>query len=206
MDRSADARPGPPRRWIRAALLLVPAALFIALLARGVGETGGPPQPGEPAPAFEAPLLAGPGTLSLSELRGRPVVLNFWASWCVPCEEEAPVLRRAARVYGDRLAIVGVNIKDARSDALAFAREHDLDYQHVRDEGSEIYGDYGLTGQPETFFIDQRGEIVEHVPGTTTEENFFQLLDVLVSRDERAAGRSGGAGNQRSTGRSRGTK
>jgi cytochrome c biogenesis protein CcmG, thiol:disulfide interchange protein DsbE len=62
-------------------------------------------------------------------------------------------------------------------------RRYDLEYPSVRDEGSRLYTDYGLTGQPETFFIDQRGEIVEHLPGATTRQSFFQLVDLLVRRD-----------------------
>ena len=183
MEATAGAHATRSRPWLRAVLLLLPALLFIALLTRGVGETGAPPEVGDPAPEFNAPLLKGEGTLSLSDLRGKPAVLNFWASWCAPCEDEAPLLRRAERAYGDRVAIVGVDIKDARSDALAFVEKYRLNYPHVRDEGSEMYHAYGLTGQPETFFIDQRGEIVEHVAGPVSDKNFFQLLDVLVSRD-----------------------
>ncbi len=163
--------------------VLLPALGFIALLAVAAVGEGGPPRPGEPAPAFSAPLLDGGGSLTLSQLRGRPVLLNFWASWCVPCKEEAGMLRRAHRTYGDEVAFVGVDIKDAKTDALKFVERERLFYQHVRDEQGAIYDDYGLTGQPETFLIDENGVVVEHVNGPFVHvRDLFALLDVLVAR------------------------
>ena len=172
------------RRPRRGKLLwaLIPAAAFVALLTVAAFGEGSPPAPGDPAPDFEAGLLDEPGTLSLRELRGKPVVLNFWASWCPPCYDEAPLLRRAHEEYGSRVAFVGVNIKDARADALRFDREMNLRYPDVRDESLDIYDDYGLTGQPETFFIDDEGTVVEHVNGPLTEDVLFSLLDILVAR------------------------
>ncbi|MGH2748235.1 MAG: TlpA family protein disulfide reductase [Actinomycetota bacterium] len=171
------------RKWRLLAWLLVPATAFVGLLAFAILETGGVPAPGDPAPAFDAPLLRGDGTLALADLRGKPAVINFWASWCIPCRDEAPLLRRAHEEYGDRVSIVGIDIKDARSDALDFIDRYGIDYLHVRDEDLDIYDEYGLTGQPETFFVDSEGIIVEHVPGPLTEDQLFGLLDVLVSRD-----------------------
>ena len=174
-------RPGRTRRYA-ALWILVPAVAFIALLGVATARRGDPPGPGDAAPSFEAPALVGDGTLALSELRGRPVVLNFWASWCVPCEDEAPLLRRAWQQYRDEVAFVGIDIRDSRSEALAFVEKYDLGYPHVRDEALQIYDDYGLTGQPETFFIDHEGEIVEHVNGPLFADTLFPLLDVLVAR------------------------
>jgi cytochrome c biogenesis protein CcmG/thiol:disulfide interchange protein DsbE len=167
----------------RVALLLLAAVLFIGLLTVAVARRSGPPQPGDEAPEFSAPVLEGDGTVALEDFEGRPVFVNFWASWCVPCVEEAPHLQRAHDLYGDDVAFVGIDVKDSRSDAVAFARRHGLDYTHLRDEG-RIYGDYGLTGQPESFFIDDDGVIVEHVAGPFfDEDDLFTLLDVLVARD-----------------------
>ncbi|HEX2235419.1 MAG TPA: TlpA disulfide reductase family protein [Actinomycetota bacterium] len=183
MQAAHDAGSRPRRRWARWALLLVPAIAFLGLLAAGVARRAGPPGPGEAAPPFTAPALAGDGTVSLAELEGRPVVLNFWASWCGPCRQEAPALQRAHEAYGDRVAIVGVDVRDSKSDALAFARRHSLDYALVRDESGSIASAYGLTGQPESFFIDSQGTVVEHVAGPVSEDDLATLLDVLVSRD-----------------------
>jgi cytochrome c biogenesis protein CcmG, thiol:disulfide interchange protein DsbE len=169
------------RRSYRVALWVVPAVVFLGLLAWGLTGASGPPGPGDDAPAFSAPTLDGE-TLALDDLEGRPVLLNFWASWCVPCEDEAPMLRRAVARYGDRVAFVGINIRDARSDATEFVDRYRLDYPHVRDDALTIYSDYGLTGQPESFLIDAGGRIVEHVPGAfASESDLFALLDEVTT-------------------------
>lgn len=170
------------RSWGRIAAFVVPAVILLVILAVAVARTNPPPQPGDPAPAFEAPLLDGEGTLALSDLRGKPVVLNFWASWCAPCVQEAPVLEQAYERYGDEVAFVGVNIRDARSGALAFSARYGAGYPDVRDEGRRIEGAYGLTGQPETFFIDADGSIAEHVAGPIVDEDVMMRLVGAIAR------------------------
>lgn len=170
------------RRWLRLIAFLVPSVAFLGLLSFALSEQRGPASPGEGAPDFAAPFLQGEGSLELSELEGKPVFLNFWWSGCEPCKDEAPLLARASRMYEDEIVFVGVNIRDSRDDAIAFVDEYDLDYQHVRDESLDIYDDYGLTGQPESFFIDDEGVVVEHIPGALSEESLFELLDILVRR------------------------
>ncbi len=188
-DTSArgDARPAEvaARRWRRVAYLLVPAIAFVAFVGWAAMSQGSVPRPGDEAPEWSAPLLIGDGSVGSTELAGKPVLLNFWASWCGPCEDEAPMLRRAQHEYGERVHLVGVNIRDARSDALAFVERHRLgELTHVRDDALAMYDSFGLTGQPETFLIDSDGMVVEHVPGAiASQEQLFSLLDVLVRRD-----------------------
>lgn len=183
MDEAlAATTPVARTRWLRMALILVPAVAFLGLLTVALVNNSPPPQVGDPAPAFEAELLSGEGQLTLDELRGKPVVINFWASWCVPCRDEAPMLSEAAARYGNEVAFVGVDIRDARTSAIQFAERYDLDYPHVRDEDLAIYDDFGLTGQPETFFLDEEGVILEHIPGPLARETLFQLLDSLTAR------------------------
>ena len=170
------------RSWGRVALILVPCVLFVGLLGWALLQTGSAPQPGDQAPDFEGPLLSGEGSLALDDLEGRPVFVNFWWSGCEPCKDEAPSLKKALETYGDEVAFVGINIRDLHADAVQFADEQGLDYPHVRDEFLTIYRDYGLTGQPESFFIDRNGEIVEHVAGPIDESGLNSLLDVLVQR------------------------
>jgi cytochrome c biogenesis protein CcmG, thiol:disulfide interchange protein DsbE len=179
-----DVAATPSRRWARLLIFLLPAIAFIIIITLAVIRVDGPAPLGERAPAFSVPLLIGEGEVTLDDLAGKPVLLNFWASWCEPCKKEAPMLRKAQREFGDRIQIVAVNAKDARSEALDFAEQQRLeDLVLVRDEDSDMYEDFGLTGQPETFFIDSDGVVVEHVKGELVESTMFSLLDVLVERD-----------------------
>jgi cytochrome c biogenesis protein CcmG/thiol:disulfide interchange protein DsbE len=114
-----------------------------------------------PAPAFHLDRLDQPGKLSLAAYRGRPVVLNFWASWCVPCKEEAPLLESVWRRYRGRgLVVLGVDINDLRGDARRFARKNKMSYPLVYDGPGETTTQYGLTGVPETFFVARSGKLV----------------------------------------------
>jgi cytochrome c biogenesis protein CcmG/thiol:disulfide interchange protein DsbE len=131
------------------------------------------------APSFDLPLLwkrdetwpeelrpaLGDGRVRLEELRGHPVVVNFWASWCVPCAKEAPVLAASARAHAGEVAFLGLDVQDFESDARRFLRRHDAPYVSVRDKGTRLYSVYGLTGIPETYYLDGRGRVVAHSIG-----------------------------------------
>lgn len=105
----------------------------------------------------------------LVELRGIPVVLNLWASWCPPCRAEAPVLERGWRAAGPNgVLFVGLDMQDVRGDARAFLREFRITYLNLREGDNAIARRYGVTGLPETFFISSRGKIVSHVVGAIT--------------------------------------
>lgn len=118
------------------------------------------------APDFTLPRLGAPGELTLSSLRGKPVVLNIWASWCVPCREEAPLLERAYKRWrGQGLVVLGIDQQDVERDALAFVRRYRITYPSVRDGEGTVPARYGATGVPETFFIDRRGRVVDYVSG-----------------------------------------
>jgi cytochrome c biogenesis protein CcmG/thiol:disulfide interchange protein DsbE len=103
--------------------------------------------------------------VSLSELRGKPVVLNFWASWCVPCGREAPRLAASAKAHYGEVVFLGLDVKDFSDDARKFLRKYKVNYVSVRDGGSRSYNEYGLTGLPETYFLDRHGRIVAHKLG-----------------------------------------
>jgi cytochrome c biogenesis protein CcmG, thiol:disulfide interchange protein DsbE len=126
------------------------------------------------APSFTAPvLLAGDGIgpvgteVSLDDLRGRTVVLNFWASWCEPCEREAPILNQVARRYraSDDVIVLGLDVQDLSQEALVFAREFRIAYPSLREAGDDAFRDYEITGLPETFVIDPDGRIALKVIG-----------------------------------------
>jgi cytochrome c biogenesis protein CcmG/thiol:disulfide interchange protein DsbE len=146
--------------------LAIVTGLFVLLVWKVASQDEGASrklQRGEtpPAPAFTLDRLDRPGKLSLASYRGRPIVLNFWASWCVPCKDEAPLLEAVWKRYRDQgLVVVGVDINDLRSDARRFARENGMSYPLVFDGVGETSTDYGLTGVPETFFIARSGKLV----------------------------------------------
>ena len=137
-------------------------ALLIWKVAHGSGAKAAP---GKPAPNFTLNRIDKSGTLQLASLRGKVVVLNFWASWCYPCKQEAPTLAAAAKRWAGRVVVLGVDVNDFTGDARAFAHKYGLDYPIVHDNHNVTSPTYGLTGLPETFFIDRTGKVVVHVAG-----------------------------------------
>jgi cytochrome c biogenesis protein CcmG, thiol:disulfide interchange protein DsbE len=120
------------------------------------------------APNFTLPRLDGNGDMSLAQFDGKPRVVNFWASWCGPCRDEAPLLQNAAREYRGRLVVLGVDYQDFTGDARTFVRKMGLTYPMVRDGNGDLLSRWGVTGAPESFFIDRSGKVVAHVPGAVT--------------------------------------
>lgn len=159
--------------------LLVPMAGLpvIALLWYGLGHDPKivpSPLPGRPAPDFVRATLAG-DSLRLSELRGNVVVLNFWASWCIPCLQEHPLLVAADERWRDQgLRIVGVVYQDTPANARDWLRERGGTWANILDPGSKLSIEYGLFGVPETFFIDRRGMVAHKQIGPVS-------ADVLAS-------------------------
>ena len=138
------------------------------------------PLVGKPAPGLEVKLLTpASGTLQLAELRGKPVVLNFWASWCAECRTEAAVLEAFYRRHGlsGQAVVLGVAIQDTPQQATAFAQRFGKSYLLGLDDAKgSIAMEYGIYGVPETFLIDTSGVIrKKHIGGVTTEllESFF---------------------------------
>ncbi|MGD9694458.1 MAG: TlpA family protein disulfide reductase [Thermoleophilia bacterium] len=165
--------------WAVVAGLIVAAVvalLVVGLLNRDVGtsiqdalDAGERPD----APAFSADVLQGgdgipaAGRVSLGDLRGRIVILNFWASWCDPCKEEAPVLERIAKRYQGRsdVVLLGMDTQDETGKAKGFLRDFGVSYPSLRDGTDATYRAYQLTGVPETFIIDRQGRIAARVIG-----------------------------------------
>jgi cytochrome c biogenesis protein CcmG/thiol:disulfide interchange protein DsbE len=120
---------------------------------------------GKTAPDFTLSRLDRSGKLQLSSLRGKVVVLNFWASWCFPCKREAPALQAASKRWGKKVVVLGVDVNDPGGDARGFMRKYGLTYPVVHDNKNVTSPKYGLSLLPETFFLDRRGRVVRHVPG-----------------------------------------
>jgi cytochrome c biogenesis protein CcmG, thiol:disulfide interchange protein DsbE len=115
---------------------------------------------GDPVPDRVLPALPGPGHGSIAEHRGEWVLVNLWASWCIPCREEAPVLERFYRGQrADHAAVLGINVQDNRDDAVAFLRDHPTSYPQLRSVGDERSSAFGSTGVPENFLVDPDGRL-----------------------------------------------
>jgi cytochrome c biogenesis protein CcmG/thiol:disulfide interchange protein DsbE len=113
------------------------------------------------APSFDLKRLDGDGRIDLASLRGKkPIVLDFWASWCVPCISESKRLTAAHKRYGDRIAIVGVDTKDFAPDARAWQRKHGVTYPSVHDGDGKVLAKWGGLPIPRIFFIDRSGKVV----------------------------------------------
>jgi cytochrome c biogenesis protein CcmG, thiol:disulfide interchange protein DsbE len=122
------------------------------------------------APAFTLAKLDGSGDLALESLRGKTVVLNFWASWCGPCKDETPLLQKGwERWQGKDVVFVGIDVKDFRGDARSFVRRFGVTYPNVYDGKGSTVGRYGVTGFPETYFIDPLGRVVYRIAGPVDE-------------------------------------
>ena len=124
------------------------------------------------------------GRVSLEELRGTPVVLNFWASWCIPCRTEAPDLAEAARANRGLVAFLGVDSRDFEQDALRFLRREKVPYPSVRDGTVDSAVAFGLTGLPETYFIDAQGRMLDHKSGAISRSELAKSIALILASDE----------------------
>jgi cytochrome c biogenesis protein CcmG/thiol:disulfide interchange protein DsbE len=145
----------------RAFLVFLAVCAVVALLGFGLLSKGEATiAVGEPVPDRELPVLGGAGQRSIADYRGNWVLVNLWASWCVPCRQEAPELDEFARRYRERgVAVLGINVQDNSDDALAFLRDYDLRYPQLRSVGDERSAAFGSTGVPENFLVDPRGRL-----------------------------------------------
>jgi cytochrome c biogenesis protein CcmG/thiol:disulfide interchange protein DsbE len=158
------------------ALILVLVAVFGWKLfdgAQGQVESG-------LAPDFTLSMFDG-SQLTLSELRGQVVVVNFWASWCIPCRDEAPILEQTWRRYRDQgVVFIGVDYLDTDKEALAFLEEFNVTYPNGPDLGTRIARDYRIVGVPETFFIDKEGQVADLEIGPLTEARLVSAIETLL--------------------------
>lgn len=170
-------------------LLLGAAAIFLSRLPSDTADVNPltAPQKGFFAPDFE--VLSPDGqVIRLSSLRGSPVILNLWASWCPPCREEMPALQTIYQEYRDRgLVVLGANItsQDSRDDALDFATSHNLMFPIALDEKGDISRLYRLQALPTTFFIDSGGIIRDVIIGGPVAEAVFRAQAEALLQEAR---------------------
>ncbi len=184
-DQGADPRPPTAgrRAWWRSPLIVALAFLGLAALAslsRGGAMAPATAEARPPAPDFAAPSFAG-GEIALAAFRGKPVVLNFWASWCPPCRAEARELERVWQAYRNRgIVFLGVNIQDPEPEARAFLHAFGVTYPSVRDVTNGIATAYAVGALPTTVFIDRDGRIAGRWVGTLTEQQLVARVEELL--------------------------
>jgi cytochrome c biogenesis protein CcmG/thiol:disulfide interchange protein DsbE len=188
------------RRALTLASILLVVGGLIALLAFGLANqtpvTGksGITRVGKPAADFSLPLIGG-GDLVLEEQIGRPLVINFWASWCPPCVQEAPALESAWRTYrSEEVLFVGVDIQDAEEDAAEYVRDLGITYPNVLDRDGRVTIDYGVIGLPVTFFVNRDGIIQRRWVGAIDERRLAEFVEELIAGT--GPSDEGGDGNQ----------
>jgi len=125
---------------------------------------------GSPAPDFALKAVGSAQTIDLAQYRGKPVVLNFWATWCRPCWDEHPVLTQNAQMAGDRVQFVGVVFQDDERKIIDFLQQRGWAYPTLVDDRGKTAIAYGVGGVPETYFLDKRGTIVAKFAGPMTTE------------------------------------
>ena len=191
-----DPRPNIRGRRLTAPLL-VAIVVFIALAIGWAAARGGSSRGflgtrerpavavaiNEPAPDFELPVIGDKGsTIALSSLKGQVIVLNFWASWCLPCRDEAPGLRSAWEGSRGQLGVVflGVNEMDDEAGAQAFQREFQMSYPSVFDPAASLAADYGFFGLPVTYVINAQGVMRYRFAGSVTESALVDAVHSLL--------------------------
>ena len=191
---AAARRSSPARRLLAFALVVGFAAGLAALLAYGLANRAAPTgrsgetRVGNPAPPISLALYDG-GFISPQQYGGKPLVVNFWASWCGPCRQEAALLERMSREYAPRgVTFIGVNIQDEESAARAYLSEFGVTYPNGADVDGATTVDYGVIGIPVTFFVNRDGVVERRWVGAAREAQLRQWIDDLAAGTAPAAG------------------
>jgi len=188
VDSATPAEEQPKRiRWGLIAIVLI-AVAFVAILAFGMKRSA-IDRPDEVAPNFEMQFFNGyewedVKAAQLSDFKGRPVVLNFWASWCVECKIEADLLEQTWQEYrDDGVVFLGVAYVDVEPKSLAYLEEYNITYPNAPDLRSSVSSKYDITGVPETFFIDKEGNVVHIQLGPVSETMLTGIIDQMLAKE-----------------------
>ncbi len=159
------------KNWMIVAALALAASACTANGGGGKGGANATAQVGQPAPDWSDPLVSGSGSLTMAQLRGKPVFMDFFATWCPPCNAEAPMVNAAFKTYGPQgLQVIGVDVQENAQKAKQFVDAHQLTYPAVVDAGT-LSDQYRINGMPVGVFIDKSGvvrkiEVGQLSPGT----------------------------------------
>jgi cytochrome c biogenesis protein CcmG, thiol:disulfide interchange protein DsbE len=154
-----------------AVLAAIGALVGVELISGSAGE-----QASRRAPRLPTSVLV-PPAITPASLRGEPAAINFWASWCEPCREEAPALERVSQALAGRARIVGVNWNDSAGGSRSWIEKYGWTFPNLRDGDGEVGLDYGLRGLPTTFIIDTHGRIADVLLGPQSESSLRQALE-----------------------------
>ena len=208
-DRLARMRRGMAEHKVTTAVFGISGAAIVALgIVAGVSSPGSPgtagasgsgagpgsstspaqPAAGQQAPSFDLVALAGSARhLSLAAYAGRPVIVNFFASWCVPCRQETPLMARYYKSAHGTVDVIGVDTNDGRTAALAFTRKYGVSYPVAADPAATTAGSFGVVALPQTFFLNAQHKIVDRVYGAVTTASLAKGVK-LMGQPAAAAG------------------
>ena len=166
----------------RSLLAFLAVCAVIGLLAFGLLSKGSAKiEVGDRVPDRALPVLGGSGEGEIADYRGDWVLVNLWASWCLPCRDEAPALERWWRAHRDEgVTVLGINVQDNSEDALAFLDEFQTTYPQLRSVGDERSEAFGSTGVPENFLVDPHGRLALIWPGPVDDRVLRESVDPIV--------------------------
>jgi len=183
---SPEEETATPQRPFGRTIAIGVVVVFVGILALALFRTNQSSPTSGPAPDFTLTLFDGyPGNagktpIALSGLKGKPVVVNFWASWCVPCAQEAPYLQAVYEKYKDKVVFLGVDWTDIEGDARNYLQRFGITYANGPDLGTKIGPRYHITGVPETYVIDRDGNVQYYKPSPLTVAELSAVLDRLL--------------------------
>lgn len=168
---------------LRSLLAIIGVLAVVGLLVFGLASKGSSRlQPGDAAPTSTLPQLDGNGSESLADYKGKWVLVNFWASWCLPCRAEAPALEAFQQQHGGpRFTVLGIDTQDLSGDARAFVERYGLSYPQLRDGNGDKADEYGTTGVPENFLVDPKGKVRLVVAGPIGENELSGEVAPLLA-------------------------